>query len=381
MQTKPLAYDAPLSDYERQAGELLAGYRARDGRALALLRALHPRFRDERVAWLARDASDFEVAAAGFDLDDARLAAARGYSFADWGALSEWVEAVGRRGDVFRFESVVEAVIDGDVATLERLLAQDPELVRARSTRRTCFDPPVHRATLLHYVGANGLEGHRQRTPPNAPAIARALLEAGAEPDALAGFYGIECATLSLLVSSSHPAEAGVQGELVELLLDHGAAIEGRGERWGSPLATALLFGCTDAAQTLVRRGARVDCVSVAAGLGLADHVAKLLPASGAPSRHLALALAAQLGHAGVVRQLLDAGEDPNRYNPEGGHAHATPLHQAALAGHLDVVRLLVERGARRDVRDTIYSGTPLDWARHAGQREIEVYLRSLDGA
>ena len=45
---------------------------------------------------------------------------------------------------------------------------------------------------------------------------------------------------------------------------------------------------------------------------------------------------------------LLNAGEDPSRYNPVGCHAHSTPLHQAALAGHIGVVRLLVQRGASR---------------------------------
>jgi ankyrin repeat protein len=35
--------------------------------------------------------------------------------------------------------------------------------------------------------------------------------------------------------------------------------------------------------------------------------------------RQLALSLAADLGHVEIVRLLLDAGEDPNRYNPVGG--------------------------------------------------------------
>ena len=48
---------------------------------------------------------------------------------------------------------------------------------------------------------------------------ARLLLEAGADPNALAEMYDAECTTLSMLVSSSHPAEAGVQGALAELLL------------------------------------------------------------------------------------------------------------------------------------------------------------------
>jgi ankyrin repeat protein len=52
--------------------------------------------------------------------------------------------------------------------------------------------------------------------------------------------------------------------------------------------------------------------------------------------------LAAQLGHVEVVRLLLDAGEDPDRYNPEGNHAHSTPLHQAVWSGHADVVRPVV---------------------------------------
>jgi ankyrin repeat protein len=58
----------------------------------------------------------------------------------------------------------------------------------------------------------------------------------------------------------------------------------------------------------------------------------------------LAFTLAASSGHVEIVRLLLDAGEDPNRYNPVGGHSHTMPLHQAAGAGHAEVVRLLVER-------------------------------------
>jgi ankyrin repeat protein len=73
---------------------------------------------------------------------------------------------------------------------------------------------------------------------------------------------------------------------------------------------------------------------------------------------------------------LLDAGEDPNRYNPVGGHSHTTPLHQAALGGHEEVVRLLVERGARLDMKDVLWGATPADWAEHEGRTEIEAYLR-----
>ena len=105
-------------------------------------------------------------------------------------------EVTRENSQVAKFESAVEAVISGDVAALRSLLGEDPELVRARSTRVTHFDPPVHRATLLHYVAANGVEGYRQKTPKNAVEITKALLEAGAEVDSLANLYGGKCTTM-----------------------------------------------------------------------------------------------------------------------------------------------------------------------------------------
>ena len=84
---------------------------------------------------------------------------------------------------------------------------------------------------------------------------------------------------------------------------------------------------------------------------------------------------------AEVVQLLLDAGEDPNRYNPIRCHSHSTPLHQAALAGHDKVVRLLVERGSRMDLKEVVWHATPADWAKHEGRTEIEECLRAQGGS
>jgi ankyrin repeat protein len=111
--------------------------------------------------------------------------------------------------------------------------------------------------------------------------------------------------------------------------------------------------------------------------LGRVEEARRLLPRTSSEDRHLTLTVAAQFGHVEIVRLLLDSGEDPNRYNPVGGHSHTTPLHQAAGAGHSELVRLLVERGARLDLKDILWQATPVDWARHGGQTEIEAYLRS----
>jgi len=373
-----LPFRSSLTAYEQQADDLLAAWRAADPEALRVFREHHPRFLDERIPWLPRRLSDAEVRAVRLDRSDARLATARCYSFDSWPHLVEWVEAVGRPGStVATFESAVQAVIAGDEPTLEQLLREHPELVRARSTLVTHHDPPVHRATLVHYLAANGVEDWRQQTPKNAVRLARQLLDAGADPDALAGMYGGQHATMSMLVSSSHPATAGVQVALVDTLVDYGAAVEARGVgEWTSPLSTALAFGYRDAAEALVRRGARVDNVATAAGLGRLERVRALLPTSASVDRHRALALAAQHGHVGIVQLLLDAGEDPNRYNPKGNHAHSTPLHQAVWSRQEEVVHLLVERGARLDIKDTIWESTPLGWAEYGGRTEIATYLR-----
>jgi ankyrin repeat protein len=183
-------------------------------------------------------------------------------------------------------------------------------------------------------------------------------------------------------VSSTPPAQAGVQVALVDTLVDYGASIAPAGEgNWTSPIETALAFGKHDAATALVRRGASIDTVAAAAGLGRIDDVRRMLPSARAEDRHRALALASQLGRAEVVSMLLDAGEDPNRFNPPGTHSHSLPIHQAIAAGHLNVVRLLIERGARLDVKDTIHQGTPLSWAEYCQKPEIAAFLREKGAA
>ena len=379
MALEPLRFDSPLSDYVKQAHALLAGWRARDETAIRLLKSKHPKFLDASVPWLERPMSREEVLATSIDTDDTKLAVARWYDFYDWSALEDYVDAVGRPGPVRHFERAVEAVIGGDAATLSQLLRDHPDLVRARSTRVNCFDPPVHRATLLHYLAANGVEGYRQRSPENAVEIARLLLDAGADPNALQDSYGGQNTTMSMLVSSTPPKAAGVQVPLVNVLVDYGATISPSGSgAWTSPLETALVFGMRDAAHALVARGAPVDTLAAAAGLGRADHVLRLLPSADASDRHRALALATQSGQLEVVKILLDAGEDPNRFNPAGCHSHATPLHQAIAGGDLEMTKLLVARGAKLDTEDTIFRGTPLGWAAYCEQPAIAEYLRTL---
>ena len=165
------------------------------------------------------------------------------------------------------FEAAAEAIVAGDIPALERLLHEQPALIRARSTR-------VHRAMLLHYTAANGVENYRQKTPHNAVAVATALLAAGAEVDAEAEMYGGGCTTLGLVATSIHPERAGVQNALMQILIDHGAQID-RPEAAGnnhSFVTGCLANGRGPAAEYLAARGAWLD-LEGATGIGRLDLV------------------------------------------------------------------------------------------------------------
>src|SRR3954470_3517685 len=365
MSEKPysLPFRATLAEYQNEAQRLYDALQAGDNPARWNFKWMHPRYRGKSV---------HDVDASSLDFADAQIVVAQEYAFNKWEDLAKFTDAVTRDGPIATFETAVDSIVDGDLAGLQSLLADHPELPHARSTRR-------HHATLLHYLGANGVEGVRQKTPPNALAIMKALLEAGAEPDALADLYDSKCTTMSMVVTSAHPAHAGLQAALAEMLLDYGAAPHGRGTAWTSPAMSALAFGYSDTATALARRGAAPDTLAAAAGLGLVDEARRLLPSADAAERHVAIALAAQHGQTEILAMLLDAGEDPNRYNPDGWHSHSTPLHQAIASDRGDAVRLLVERGARTDIKDTIYSGNALDWAEHCERPVIAAWLRARE--
>jgi hypothetical protein len=284
----------------------------------------------------------------------------------------------------------VQAIVDGDEPALMALLHAHAGLVHERA-------PYAHQATLLHYVGANGVEV--QRSPANAPAIAQILLQAGAEVDALAPIYGTRHydTTLCLTVTSVHPFLAGVQTALVDVLLDYGARVEGVDDD-GSPLGCALLFGYTAAAERLAVRGARVDNIVYAAGLGRTETVRHML-ASGtgtdrivrrtddragrfsfpvprdADARELALIVAAMHGRLETMRELLESGVPVNA-TPYCGQS---ALHYAAYIGRTAIVDELLARGADKHLIDTQMNRTPAEWARELGNSEIAEKLERGD--
>jgi hypothetical protein len=310
-----------------------------------------------------------------FTLADAQFLIARAHGFESWAAFARHIG-----GDTAHdprdaeFERAADAIVDGDLETLAALLRANPKLIRERSSR-------VHHVTLLHYVAANGVEDFRQKTPTNAVEITRFLLDAGAEPDAVADTYGRDTlqTTMNLLVSCTHPADAGLQSAIAEALLDYGAAVNGVADD-ESPLMTALRFGYIEAAETLARRGARVDAIVTAASLGRLDLVrdmvvdAKTLkpgvplistpwttvPRDPRVHIELALAWACKFGRSEVAHFLLDIGVNPVAKDSDD----MTALHWAGATGLLSVIDDLLRRGVPLEV-DNAWGGTVLNSTLH----------------
>src|ERR1051325_6470029 len=78
-------------------------------------------------------------------LADAQFVIARSHGFESWPKFSKHLDGLSQKSSVVaKFETAADAICNGDVKTLKRLLAE-AELIHSRSTRE-------HKATLLPYV-------------------------------------------------------------------------------------------------------------------------------------------------------------------------------------------------------------------------------------
>jgi hypothetical protein len=425
-----------LDQYKKRAKELVKAAKAGEARAFALMREHHPRW---------KKASDDELRRAKFALADAQLIIARWHGFASWPKFAKHIETISsesstriwtraekalvdgdvatldamlaRHGDMLRkgpaqsswwgglapnyakgdaraiiarehdfeswdqfaafaeamkdtrspiaqFEAAVDAIVGGDTATLERLLRANPPLVRARSTRK-------HHSTLLHYVGSNGVEGFRQRTPKHIVKVAEVLLDAGADINATADMYGGGSDALGLAATSIHPVTAGVQEDLMAFLLARGASVGGDK---GPAAWSKLINGChangrRGGAEFLARRADGLD-LEAAAGVGRLDIVGTFFDANGqltpnATDKQMkdGFTWACEYGRSDVAEFLLQRGMDAAAKLEHHGQ---TGMHWAAYGGHADTVRVLLRHHAPVNVKDETFEGTPLGWALYA---------------
>jgi len=283
-----------------------------------------------------------------------------------------------------KFHPAMQAVKLGDLDRFKALIAEDPSLATSRSSKS--------HPTLLQCVALDG------NGKPNSVEMARILIDAGA---------GLNQPLI---------AAAGINNRAVaQLLLDRGAAIDGRGG-W-SPLEEALYWNSTDVIALLLERGAAVQNLRIAAGLGRTDLIegyfnpgGSLKPEAGrinwpwggletiagsnfdeAGRQKLAdrvngwsqdhqgiinnaFVYACMHGHIEAARLLLEKGAEINTI-PGGFDYAGTGLHYAALNGHRAMVEFLLQEGADRSLRDTKVGSLAAGWAEHGGHPELRDLL------
>lgn len=286
------------------------------------------------------------------------------------------------------FREAVSAIDAGDAATLERLVARNPRLVRDRleapgawlrdkcaAALESFFKQPY----LLWFVCED--PARNTTLPRNVAHVARTLIQAIRREAADTLQEQLDFA-LHLALCSSVGRESGLQLQLIDELLDGGASpARHHGGAGGAPVQ-ALICGNAAAAAHLLVRGIEVT-LPAAVCLDRWDDVLRLAKDASPADKQVALSLAALNGKARGLIAMLELGVDLNAFST-GFYTHATPLHHAVCSGSLDAVKVLVEAGAELGTKDLAWQGSPLGWAsyyrhEHRGDQRAARYAEIAD--
>lgn len=153
--------------------------------------------------------------------------------------------------------ALVQAIRTGDLAALQGLLHEHPNLASARIQAAGLRTP-------LHVV--TDWPGYF----PNAPIVVRMLIAAGADPNA-------RNPGKSFSETPLHWAASSDDVDVASALIDGGADLEAPDGSIGTPLGNAIGYACWHVARVLVARGAKVDALWHAAALGMTTRLEELL--------------------------------------------------------------------------------------------------------
>ncbi|XP_042013067.1 protein VAPYRIN-like [Salvia splendens] len=186
-----------------------------------------------------------------------------------------------------------------------------------------------------------------------------------------------------------HLAIAQCRADLVQLLLEFDPDVEARGRSGSSPLEAAAAVGEALIVELLLARGANTERsessnwgpVHLAAANGHADVMRHLLlkgadPNSLTKDGRVALHLAVEERRRDCVRLLLASASV--RPDARSGSDGETPLHVAAGLGDEQMVKLLLHKGANKDVRSRA-GKTAYDLAAESGHARLYDALRLGD--
>ena len=451
-----------LEYYRKQAKSLLKAAKAGDPGALQRLRHFSSELNPEHAA------------ATLPALHDAQLAVAREQGFPSWprfrafiadsqldfqGLVAAFIDAAVSDGK--RAEAILSAnpkiadagfyvaLVLGNSKRVEQTLAKMPQLGNARSGPQNC--EPLLYVCFSRYANGrstraadlaetarvllrHGAEANAFSVPEsfpnirlsclyaatglnNNPALAQALLEAGANPNDGESLYhstehrDLACMKLLLshgatpaganalkhmldredleglrllLAAGADPNETNERGETalhwavwrgrsvetIAALVDKGADLNARRKDGRTAYALAVVSGQTQVASLLQARGADTglseldgyvrDCATADP-----EQLARLLATRPAvnhePGYDRLLPDLAANHYTPAVRALLAAGLPVNGRGEAGG----TALHWACWKGHADLVEVLISHGASLTLEDTEFHATPSGWLHH----------------
>jgi ankyrin repeat protein len=126
-----------------------------------------------------------------------------------------------------------------------------------------------------------------------------------------------------------------------------------------TPLHRAILMGNLEIAKYLVSNGANINAITIDGNSPLHYAVYK------------SLALSWPYYSFAIVEFLVSNGADINAQNK---HNKRTPLHLAIFTGNIEVIKYLIEQGAKINARDRV-DLTPLHHAVYGGDIKIVKYL------
>ena len=262
---------------------------------------------------------------------------------------------------------------------------------------------------LTGAIGEGEMGTIHQPPHPRARELAEMLLDAGADPNESQGLYNCHFTPgdewLELLLARGLTARAPASPdnaahettldfqlggavaagnvERARLLLEHGADAAGRDDRYThrTYVENAVRGGHGQVLDLLIAHGAPRpelsdrDRFRIAVVGGDHDQARRLAAVDPAlPRQPDFLVVLAGHGRHDAARLLLDLGADPNAMSLHGRGA----LHEAAWSGDRDMLVLLMDHGARLDVRSRAHGGTAVGYAHHAGRVELRDWLLEL---